>query len=63
MALTHRRLGGMKAFVDRMVADNGVDAKVVATTDRREALRGADYVVAMIQVGAWRASGSTTRSR
>jgi alpha-galactosidase len=51
MALTHRRLDRMKAFVDRMVADNGVDAKVVATTDRKEALRGADYVVVMIQVG------------
>ncbi len=51
MALTRRRLDRMKAFVDRMVADNGVDATVVATTDRREALRGADYVVAMIQVG------------
>jgi alpha-galactosidase len=51
MALTHRRLDKMKAFVDRMIVDSGVDARVSATTDRREALRGADYVVAMIQVG------------
>ncbi len=51
MALSHRRLDKMKDFVGRMIADNDVEATVVSTTDRREALRGADYVVVMIQVG------------
>lgn len=51
MALTHKRLDKMKSFVERMIADNGAKAEVTATTDRREALRGADYVVVMIQVG------------
>lgn len=51
MALTHRRLDKMKDFVDRMIVDNGAGATVTATTDRREALKGADYVVVMIQVG------------
>jgi alpha-galactosidase len=51
MALSHTRLDKMKAFVDRMIKDNGVDASAVATTDRREALRGADYVIVMIQAG------------
>ncbi len=51
MALTHRRLDKMKDFVDRMIKDNGVRATVTATTDRREALKDADYVVIMIQVG------------
>jgi len=51
MALTRTRLDKMRAFVKRMIKDNGVDAKVTATTDRREALRGADYVVVMIQAG------------
>ena len=51
MALTHKRLDKMKSFVERMIADNKVKATVTSTTDRREALRGADYVVAMIQVG------------
>ena len=51
MALTRARLGKMQAFVKRMIKDNGVEAKVTATTDRREALRGADYVVVMIQAG------------
>ena len=51
MALTHKRLDKMQGFVERMIKDNGVEATVTATTDRREALRGADYVVVMIQVG------------
>jgi len=51
MALTHKRLDKMRDFVERMIKDNGVDATVTATTDRREALMGADYVVVMIQAG------------
>ena len=51
MALTHKRLDKMKGFVERMIKDNGIRATVTATTDRREALRGADYVVIMIQGG------------
>jgi alpha-galactosidase len=51
MALSHKRLDKMRGFVERMIKDNGVKATVTATTDRREALRGADYVVVMIQAG------------
>ena len=51
MALSHTRLDKMHAFVDRMIKDNGIDATVTKTTDRREALKDADYVVVMIQVG------------
>jgi alpha-galactosidase len=51
MALTHTRLDKMKGFVERMIRDNGVKATVSATTDRREALKGADYVVVMLQAG------------
>jgi alpha-galactosidase len=51
MALTRTRLDKMHAFVERMIKDNAIDATVVSTTDRREALRGADYVVVMLQVG------------
>ncbi len=51
MALTRTRLDHMHAFVNRMIQDNGVDAAAVATTDRREALRDADYVIVMIQAG------------
>jgi alpha-galactosidase len=51
MALTHTRLDKMRDFVQRMIRDNKVKATVTATTDRREALKGADYVVIMIQAG------------
>lgn len=51
MAKTHKRLDKMLDFVKRMIRDNKADATVTATTDRREALKGADYVVVMIQVG------------
>lgn len=51
MALTHTRLDKMHSFVERMIKDNGIDAAVTSTTDRRGALRGADYVVVVIQSG------------
>ncbi len=51
MALTHTRLDKMHDFVKRMISDNGIDASVMATTDRREALKDADYVVVMLQAG------------
>ena len=57
MALTHKRLDKMQAFVKRMVEDNGVKATVTSTTDLRQALHGADYVVVMIQVGGMEAFG------
>ncbi|OPZ19800.1 MAG: Alpha-galactosidase [candidate division BRC1 bacterium ADurb.BinA364] len=57
MALTRKRLDKMHAFVQRMIAENGVDARATATTDRREALRGADYVVVTIQTGGVEAFG------
>ena len=41
----------MEAFAKRVIADNGLPAKVWMTTDRREALRDADYVIATFQVG------------
>ena len=51
MALTHKRLDKIHDFAKRMVKDNNKKATITATTDRREALKGADYVVIMIQVG------------
>ena len=63
MAPTHTRLDKMHAFVERMIVDNGVDATATKTTDRREAIRDADFVVVMIQVGGVDAFGWTTRFR
>lgn len=51
MSRTEPKLRSMEDFARRMVSDNGLPAKVWATLDRREAIRNADFVVVMVQVG------------
>jgi len=51
MALTRTRLDKMHDFVRRMIRDSGIEATAIATTDRREALMDADYVIVMLQAG------------
>ena len=51
MAPSTRNAGPVAEFARRVIADNGLNAAVELTTDRREALRGADYVIATLQVG------------
>ena len=51
MSPTEGKLRRMEAFAQRMAQDNHLGAQVWATTDRREAIRDADYVVCMVQVG------------
>ncbi len=45
------RLQRMETFANRMLKENDIQGTVSATTDRREAIRGADFVVVMINVG------------
>jgi alpha-galactosidase len=45
------KLRRMEAFANRMIEENGVQAEVSATADRLEAIKDADYVICMIQVG------------
>jgi len=51
MSPTETKLRRMEAFAKDMTAENKLPSKVKATTDRREALDGADYVIVMIQIG------------
>jgi len=51
MSPTETKLLKMEAFAKDVVRENNLPAKVWATTDRRKALEGADYVIIMIQVG------------
>lgn len=51
MSPTETKLRRMEAFANRMVKENGLNATVYATTDRRAAITDADYVVCMVQVG------------
>jgi len=57
MSPTETKLRRMESFVRRMIHDNQLPAKVYATTDRREAIKDADFVVVMIQVGGHDAFG------
>ena len=57
MSRTKPKLDRMEAFVQRVVEENHLPAKVWSTLDRREALDGADYVIVMIQVGGVDAFG------
>lgn len=58
MSPTESKLRRMEAFGNRMLADNRLPGRVWATTDRREAIKGADFVVVMIQVGGFDAYGA-----
>lgn len=51
MSPTEGKLRRMETFAKRMLAENGIPGSVWATTNRAEAIRGADVVVVMIQVG------------
>jgi alpha-galactosidase len=51
MSRTRPKLDMMAGFITRMIRENDLPATVTATTDRAEALKGADYVIVMVQVG------------
>lgn len=51
MAPTTTRSSQVEAFAKRVIQDNGLNASVWTTTDRRAALKDADYVIATYQVG------------
>jgi alpha-galactosidase len=51
MGPTMPKLERMKRYADAVIRKNGVKAATYATTDRRDALKGADYVIAMFQIG------------
>ena len=43
----------MAAFTGKLVEQHGFNTKIEATTNRREALEGADYVIVSIEAGGW----------
>lgn len=51
MAPSTTKTSQVKAYLDRVIAHNKLKSKVSVTTDRREALAGAKYVIASFQVG------------
>ena len=51
MGPTLWKLEKMKTYADQIIDKNNLSAKVECTTDRKEALKDADYVILMFQVG------------
>jgi alpha-galactosidase len=51
MAPSTTRTSQVEAFAKRVIETNDLPATVWKTTDRREAVRGADYVITTFQVG------------
>ena len=57
MGPTMWKLEKMKVYADQIIEKNKVDAKIVCTTDRREALKDADFVVMVFYIGGNEAFG------
>ena len=51
MAPSTRHTSDVKRFFDKVKEQNSLDADAYVTTDRRDALRGADYVIATFSIG------------
>src|SRR5690606_23027275 len=51
MDVNAETLKTITAWTEQAIAQGGLPATVQSTTDRREALRGADYVIISIRVG------------
>lgn len=51
MAPSTSKTSQVAAYANRVIEANKLKSKVSVTTDRREALRGADYVICSFQVG------------
>jgi alpha-galactosidase len=51
MDINQEHLEMVSNLCRKMIADNGLPATVHSTTDRREAIRDADYVFCMVRVG------------
>ncbi len=51
MGPTMSKLERMKKYADKIITKNGLKSTVYATTDRKEAIKDADYVITMFQIG------------
>ena len=63
MDIDPERLEQARGLVQAIVDRRGLQARVEATTDRREAVRDADYVITTFQQGGLEAYDRTSRSR
>jgi len=54
MDIDEERLARSRRLVRKMIADRDLPATVTSTTDQREAIEGADYVIVTVMVGGFR---------
>jgi alpha-galactosidase len=59
--ISQQNLGMVQKILDRMVEANKLPAKITATTERRKALDGANYVISCVRVGGLEAFGHDIR--
>ena len=57
MSPTKSKIDRMKKYADKIIAESGLNTKVYATTDRRDVLKDAKYVILLFQVGGMEAFG------
>ena len=57
MAPSERKSGQVRDYIEKVIKDNGLSAKVWTTTDRREAIKDAKYIILTFQVGGNTAFG------
>lgn len=55
MGPTLSKLKSVEAYTNKIIAKHSLDATVYSTTDRRDAVKDADYVITMFQVGGMEA--------
>ena len=59
--ISEHNLTMVRQILDRMVAENNLPTKITATTNRREALTGARYVISCVRVGGLEAYADDIR--
>jgi alpha-galactosidase len=59
--ISEHNLTMIRQILDRMVAENKLPTKITATTNRREALTGARYVISCVRVGGLEAYADDIR--
>ena len=59
--ISEHNLTMVRQILDRMVAENHLPTKITATTNRREALTGARYVISCVRVGGLEAYADDIR--
>lgn len=59
--ISEHNLTMVRQILDRMVAENKLPTKITATTNRREALTGARYVISCVRVGGLEAYADDIR--